>query len=382
MGFIVVAISTFIAVGLLEVGVRIGGIAPETAQIEDSGLAQIIEGDPLLELRYRPNAETTIRSAFGEYTVGFRTDPQGFRARDDAAPPAGGRHGLVLGNSFVEGWAVNERDSFVRVAERALRSGGADMTLDNAGISGYGGAQLYLLAKRLLAERNPDIVLFVLVGTMVPADATYLSKASFDAEGLASGLDISRFLAQPEGGGAAGSARPAEPWLKRLSEYSALARLVYVRLNIAAKVSAIVPGDPKTDMLAVYRAKGDAEGIFAPTLRYVSAIERQAKQRGAAFQLIYLPMPFQLSSVEWDLGRSAYGDLQASSSMQDRIVVGKFCELNAISCSYAADALRSSVAHNSSDRRLFYRYDFHPNQAGNEVLGNWVAEVIRQGFAQ
>ena len=57
--------------------------------------------------------------------------------------------------------------------------------LFNAGMTGYGAAQSYLLGRQLLESLDPDVVVFVYTNLMPVADHRFLASAEIDAEGLA-----------------------------------------------------------------------------------------------------------------------------------------------------------------------------------------------------
>jgi hypothetical protein len=60
-------------------------------------------------------------------------------------------------------------------------------------------------------------------------------------------------------------------------------------------------------------------------------------------------------------------------------VVEDFCKREKIDCFYAHDAFKD-IVEKFTARRLFYDYDFHPNEEGNVVLGNWVARQLSGVF--
>src|SRR5262249_27756849 len=150
----------------------------------------ILQFDPVLETRYIPHTQTRIVSPYGEFDISYSINNLGLRDRDLAGKPDDEFRILVTGNSFVEGWGVNEADGFVRVAERmtAAHDGfGASKhaRFINAGIAGYGAAQSYLHAQAIWDAVDPEIIILVLVGTMVHADYRFLKQARLDANGLA-----------------------------------------------------------------------------------------------------------------------------------------------------------------------------------------------------
>lgn len=369
--------SVLAALVLLEIAVRVTHLAADLPP-QTMDMAAQLKGarqfDPVLEDRYRPNSHAEVRSPYGEFRVVYSFNELGLRDRPvplRSADPA--RRILVLGNSFVEGWGVEFDDTFVQIAQKALAAAGSSppVRLINAGIAGFGAAQSYLFARELVAKTNPDAIVFVFVGSMVSADYNFLSMAKLDVNGLAEGLDPDAFL---EGSSGPSAASPgwSDAALRGISGYSALVRLFYGRTLNRRALEQIHPGDPKSDLLAAYRAPAARMGaIYQPTLRHLAGIRDLAVAKGIDFAVIRLPMPFELDGAAWDPGRRPYGIAPGQVLPEvDRTRLDAFCGENGLSCVSADEALAGNAA------KLFFRYDFHLNPAGNRVLGDWFAQHV------
>jgi hypothetical protein len=379
---ILIGVATVFALVVLEIAVRATHLAadlPPQAMDMAAQLKGARQFDPVLQDRYQPNGHAEIRSPYGEFRIAYRFNELGLR--DRPVPPRSGdpaRRILVLGNSFVEGWGVEFDETFVQIAQKALsdaRAGaGPPVRLIDAGIAGFGAAQSYLFARELIPKVKPDALVFVFVGSMVSADQTFLSLATLDAHGLAQGLDPDAFL---KSGDAPAAAPPtwSDAALRRISEYSALVRLFYVRsLNRQAQLQ-IHAGDPATDLLAAYRAPPERmAALYEPTLRHIAGMRDLAKANGIAFSVIRLPMPFELDGAAWNPGRQAYGIPQGQVLPEpDRERLDAFCVEKQISCVSADEALKADPAS------LFFRYDFHLNPNGNRAVGEWLARRLSDG---
>jgi lysophospholipase L1-like esterase len=352
---------------------------PPFVDIQEPGapLERLIEFDPILQTRYRPNTTTKVHSQYGEFDVRYHTNELGLRERPLHDLPTGHRV-LVLGNSFVEGWGVEVEDSFVRVAERQINTDipSSPTALINAGMSGYGVAQSYLLGRELLARVRPDAIVLVYASTMVQADHRYLALADLDSRGIATGLNPDS-LANPTTGGArdAPAAVPGR-LLRFAAEYSAVVRMFVLRQMAEAAQRAILPGDPASDLLAGLRAdKSQLPALHDPSLQHVIALARVAGDAGLPFILVHVPLPHQLSAYEWSLGRTAYGLEARVYPTADVDVVKAYCESHGLQCVFAHEAMRASIEQ-SGDERLYYTYDFHPNASGNRALGAWLARQL------
>ncbi len=376
-----IAVSLFFCVGVMELAIRALGLDPGSGPKPGEGLAKIIEFDPEFETRYRPGAETAIVSPQGEFDVIYRTNALGLRDRPLAPKARDEWRVLVLGNSFVEGWGIELDRTFLRVAEARLASrpellpsGKKTVRLVGAGVSGFGAAQSLLFARRIADAAEPDAIVFVFLPTMAYADRGFLSRASLGLDGIATGLDPAAFLSATPA--AAKSAADIPGAIRRLAEHSALLRLAVGRIDNAAAQSAIVPGDPATDLFAAIRAGGRTSEVLAPSFKHVAAMNGFAAARSNVFAMVYLPVAPQVSAVEWDRGRVAYGVPAEIAEQGDRVAAEAFCRAERIECRFAAGALSAAAAQNPDSQRAFFRFDFHINERGSAALGEWLASVL------
>jgi lysophospholipase L1-like esterase len=376
-------VSVALAVGVAELFARLVLRPPPIVDVAamQQGLQKILLFDDRLASRYRPNSRAVIRSQYGEFEVVYQMNELGLRDRSSAGDVRrGSLRVLALGNSLPEGWGVNIENGFLREAEqRAARNGaGQGITIVNAGISGYGAAQCYLFYEELREKVAPAAVVFFYVATMVHLDHKYLSDAELDGSGLAAGLSVEAMLkGGKSGAGEESGAKTISPTLRALAEHSALVRRVVRSMLATAELQRVTAGDPASDLLAGTRGDpGRMETLHEPSLRHVAAIAKAARRVGIPFLLVHLPLPHQLSAHEWTKGRTAYGLESREYPAPDRDIVAAFCRRENISCVAAHDALRAVVAHSSAGPRLFYDYDFHPNEAGNAALGAWLAKQL------
>jgi len=376
-----VAISLLVCIALTEVVIRVLNLDPGPGPKPGEGLAKIIEFDPTFETRYRPDAETAIVSPQGEFDVIYRINAQGLRDRAVAPKAQDEWRILVLGNSFVEGWGIDLDRTFLRVAEARLAArpdllppGKKSVRLISAGVSGFGAAQSLLFARRIAESVEPDAIVFVFLPTMAYADRGFLSRASFGPDGIATGLDAAAFLSATPVGPKSSVEIPRI--FRRFAEYSALLRLIVNRLDNSAAQSAIVPGDPNSDLFAGIRAGDRIAEVLAPSFKHVAAMKAFAAARSNAFAMVYLPVAPQVSAVEWDRGRLAYGIPAEKLEQADRAEAETFCRVEAIVCKFAADAMTTAAAQNPDAIRAYFRFDFHINERGSVALGEWLASAL------
>ena len=375
-----VLLSVLLALAALEGIVRLFGMVPPMEQDASSGLRSLLTFDQILETKYIPGASARIKSPYGEFDVAYRVNEFGLRGSQIAPKREDEKLVLVLGNSFVEGWGVEEETTFVSVAQGVVRDkrkslNSAPVRIVNGGVSGYGAAQLYLNLQRIWPAVSPDVVVLAIVGTMVNSDYKYLSSARINPEGIATGLSASAILSG--GTPQTFAQQPASSkWLDYLSRYLATVRLVRNRFANEAAMNEIKAGDPVTDLLAAYRADRVTLGkIFEPTLRHVSAIGEFAQSKGAKFILLYLPMPFQLSDNAWDVGRKAYRLSKLPAPDGELDVIRSFCLARRLECLFPTDMLREALA-SQGKREIYFHYDFHMTSEGNRILGTWLGNEL------
>jgi hypothetical protein len=377
MTLIAVAVSLVVLEGL----VRWVALAPPRLAGAEHGVKPLVTFDQTLETRYIPNVSTRVKSPWNEYDVTYRTNRLGLRGADFPEKQPGQLRILAVGNSFVEGWGVEENETFTSVAENLLSSSGEkndhprSVRIVNGGISGYGAAQAYLNSRRLWSAVAPDIVLMVYVGTMVSADYKYLKIAAKDRNGIAQGLSADAVLQGGTGQAGDAGAPTTIPWVETASRWSALVRLVNSRFANQTEINSIKPGDPYSDLLAVYREESDAQQMLQPTLQHVSALADWTRQNGAKFIFLYLPMPFQLSEKAWNQGRKAYR-MSGVGNDREKDTVRQFCIARELDCLFSDDVL--SKATSKDARSVFYAYDFHLTAEGNRIVGSWLGTQIRQ----
>jgi len=147
-------VATAAALAVLEVGVRVLGL--DVASYH--AIAGFTVYDPELGWRLAPSRETVFKGA--HFSVTVRQNAEGLRDRHhDYERQPGRRRILVLGDSVVWCWGVEQAECFTERLEDALR----DTDVINAGVPAYSTAQEMLLYERDLRRYRPDLVLLVVV---------------------------------------------------------------------------------------------------------------------------------------------------------------------------------------------------------------------------
>jgi hypothetical protein len=118
---------------LLEIGLRL--IAPGQVII---GFTSIWAPDPVLG--WRPEPDLHVKVWTTRVVVRVSTNSHGWRDVEHVRPkPEGVFRILVLGDSFMEGYAVSDEDTFARQFEGVARQAGLEnIEVMNMGVGGYG----------------------------------------------------------------------------------------------------------------------------------------------------------------------------------------------------------------------------------------------------
>lgn len=113
--------------------------------------------DPDLGLRYKKNLTATI--SYPEFSMQWSTNSRGFRGPEPPASPQGCI--VILGDSFSEGWGVNDGEEYASLLRQALdaRYGEGVVPVINAAVSASGNGRWIKLLQGDLADYQPRLVL-------------------------------------------------------------------------------------------------------------------------------------------------------------------------------------------------------------------------------
>lgn len=141
--------------------------------------------DPVLGWRLEPNTRFTNQNT--EFSVNVVYNSKGWRDVEHKYDKRPGVFRIVvLGDSFIEAYSVELKDSFAHQLERMIKtSGRSNVEVINLGVGGYGTLQEYLAFAEEGIRYEPDLVL---LGFYVEND---VRNNSYDLESkAASGLKV------------------------------------------------------------------------------------------------------------------------------------------------------------------------------------------------
>ncbi len=240
--------------------------------------------------------------------VSFRHDLNlnGFRDREWSARPASGDTRVAfVGDSFTEGFSTDGRNTLPRVFERLARGAGMSVEAMNFGIGGAGPKQYARLMRDAIPIFQPDDVILVLYeNDAVPVEFKPAWLANPRAPEFANPWKPR--LAHILGERRAGRRVPRRWHAKPFSYFAAVPdhQNAWSHPEQAEKLAQIVAPDIAEHM---------HEGRFNPAMalfyrfvetnaprpldmsRYLRAVDRFIRKRGATLHLVYIPTKVQVS---------------------------------------------------------------------------------------
>ena len=157
---LLVAASTIASLGAAELSFRAYLYWRYRGHVAEfmSPIWVLLENSPLV-FRLPPNQVGRAGFTFdATKNVPYRTNSDGFRDREPGEKRPGVPRVVVLGDSYVFGWAVLEAETFPTRAEALLRREGRAVEILNAGVPGYNTEQESYLLEEILPRRRPDAV--------------------------------------------------------------------------------------------------------------------------------------------------------------------------------------------------------------------------------
>jgi lysophospholipase L1-like esterase len=335
------AVSIAIAVALLgvtEIILRV--FAPQLPRTEAAQSRAL--PDSLLGYRYRPNS--TAHHVTPEFSVHYIIDDHGLRRRDQPVPAdSSAMRILAVGDSFTFGDGNEENDTWLRVAERAVRERvqtqrGIDVEIINAGVEGYDTRSELLWLEEIAPKIHPAIVVLGFVAndvytnrpvTAPPPPTLHPQSGVFSLHTVA----LARRLA-----------------IKNDELYARV-----FLLSARRKYYATAPDSTVTRQIGITR-----ELIH----------EMAAYCRGRGMQLVIVSIPQQYSVIS--VARNLHVDGIDPGVIDAQLAPAARED----GCIWIDSLPRLAAVYGQSHSDLFYRVDGHLTPEGNRVLGELVAATL------
>jgi len=338
---------------------------------------------PVLGWEGRPNVRDEFRWADCPHHV--EQNEQGFRGPAYGPDRRRARRLVVLGDSFVWGFGVEEDELFSAVL---ARSTGAEVI--NAGVSGYGPDQCFLSWQEHRATWRPDeVVLFVTLANDLD-DIASTERYGYAKPAFRLGADGSL---QPTGMPVpvvdwAAASRPMPVRLKQsrlgaILDHSALFTLATDALARSAwagpplEAAGLVPSGGADsplvqDMRPASRAVEEEWRLLGAIVR---ALQEDVGRRGARLTVVAIPAADEVYDDRWER-RVAHARIEPGVVL-DRTEAGRrLVALAGEAGARAIDLLPELRRAGLSDRRLYYAVNHHWTAAGHRLVAGVLASPL------
>ena len=312
LSLIVVSLLLFLVVG--EIAARIL-ISRQNGGKEGKEQARYTEYDPLLGWRKRKMASATYKRR--EYTVEVKTNSQGLRDPERSLePPPQTFRILALGDSFVEGYTVDLKDTVTKRLESRLNDSGCAAEVINGGTAGYSTDQEYLFYRSDGARYRPSLVLLFFFWN----DVIYLDrqdyfgtpKPAFEMGDAQVKLHRYPVKEKPKEASSSEDEKP-EP-----VEGSALLAMIRERLWLGAPDvhdalarlglwNPIPKSSPRLEML-VYdqRDLAPVEDAWEKAEAILKSLKQDVEDHGSTLAVVYIPGKMEVQEASWKATRQLY----------------------------------------------------------------------------
>jgi hypothetical protein len=359
----------------------------QARQDERSAGSPISRYDPTLGWFHVAGAERRIRRP--EFDVLLKFNRHGLRGPDrDYTPPPGVRRALVLGDSFAEGYYVDEDQTAAAVLEGLLQACGPHEVI-NAGVQGYSTDQEYLLYLQEGRRYGARLVLVFFYGNDLRYNASPVgsggeAKPYFDLDEhdalLARGTPVPPPDPATTSRARPGASRPL-PWhgsmaLRLLSRrtvgsnpalHAALARLGLVEP---------VSPDPPIELWPYGPMHPREVGeMWRHTRAILRALREAVAADGATLALVYVPVRFEVNDPVWELTRARYQMGRRWGTERVFLRLQETCAELDIPLVDPRAPLRQAEAGGAP---AYYTRDVHWNARGNAIAAHAVEPLARQ----
>jgi SGNH hydrolase-like domain, acetyltransferase AlgX len=356
------------------------------SHVVESERGKFCRSDPVLGWEGRPDVQDEFQWADCRHRV--VQNAQGFRG-----PAYGPRRGaaprvVVLGDSFVWGFGVEEDETFAAVLARAT---GAEVV--NAGVSGYGPDQCLLAWKRHAATWAPDeVVLFVTLANDLE-DIASTERYGYGKPAFRLGADgalQTTGVPVPAVDWAAAS-RPLPVRVRQSRTSALLARSALFALATDALARTAWAGPPLESAGLV--PTGGADGPIALHMRpppaeveqawrllaaIVGTLQEDVRAHGARLTVVAIPAADEVYDDRW-ARRVAHARLDPGVVLDREEPGRRLATLAQAAGARAVDLLPDLRRAGLSDRRLYYAVNHHWTASGHRVVAGVLASPLGRG---
>lgn len=379
---LVAAASLALTLAAIEGGARLWArrLAGDAGSVRDP----LLRFDPALGWSKPPGRQAFLQRT--EYRTHIRINSRGLRGPEAAYDkPAGVRRVLLLGDSFVEGYTVDEQASVAGVLQDVLRASGGAWDVLNGGTHGWSTDQEYLFWRAEGARYRPDEVVLFFYYNDLAGNLMADGKPRFEADAGGELRLVNSPVPRPPAGEAQEDlARPfyLQPWrgsmaLRLLSNRTSGGNPDLHRS--LARMGLVPPapdGPPPTELWpfsAVHVT--ETRQMWDLTTAILERMAREVESSGARLRVFYVPARFEVDERAWLLTRRRHR--LGPRWKPDRVVE----RLRAVCAELRlplVDPRAELIAEERAGRRAYYPQDGHWTEAGHATAAAVVARALGQ----
>ena len=379
--------ATVATLFVAEIAVRIIEAIRPNSRIEF-----LTRHDPVLGWSKSPNSTAVIETA--EFEVTEQTNSRGLRGPDiPFDKPDGTLRVLLLGDSFLEGYSVNDADLVSEVVRRELQSQvKRPVEVINGGTVGYSTDQELLFYQNEGRRYSPDltVLLFYVNDVWFNRQDRYWRgrKPYFELRG--DNLTLENTPVPPpdpegfayavqEGKGLTGAVRRSDAFLGRQSVLYRTAREVVsespsVRGFLTRAGLVPVPGE-----WMPWRRQSTPElsAAWQATEAILRRLRDTVEADQSAFAAFYIPSRPAVYPADWERTKLAYAmDDAGWDPSHDAVVLRQICERQGFECQIAIDEFRAEARRlKDSGQSLYFWQDAHWSPEGHQLAGELIAQM-------
>lgn len=378
----VAAASLALTVAAIEGGARLWArrLGGDAGSVRDP----LLRFDASLGWSKPPGRQAVLQRT--EYRTQIRINSRGLRGPEVAyEKPAGVRRVLLLGDSFVEGYTVEEPATVASVLQDALRANDSAWEVLNGGTHGWSTDQEYLFWRGEAARYRPDDVVLFFYYNDLAGNVTADGKPRFEPDpGGGLRLANSPVPRPPAGEAQEDLARPfyIQPWrgsmaLRLLSNRTSagnpdLHRLL-ARIGLVPSAHEGPPPAELWPFSAVHVTETDQ--MWDLTTAILERMARDVESSGARLLVFYVPARFEVDERAWALTRRRYR--LGPRWKPDRVVERLRAACAEVSLPLI-DPRAELTAEERAGRRAYFPQDGHWTEVGHATAAAVVARALAQ----
>lgn len=333
-----------------------------------------------------PGGEARIRRA--EFDILIRINSRGLRGPEyDYPKPAGTKRVLILGDSFAEGYYVDEPQTARAVLEEGLNAGPCrGWEVVNGGTIAYSTDQEYLFFREEGHRYQPDLVTLLfyhndLLYNASPRGPGGEQKPFFGVEG--GRLVARRETLAPDAESGPNRQNPGRaplrPWRGSIALRLVSNRTVDASPGLHRALASLglvepVTSDPPREFWPYGPGRGrEVEEMWRTTAALLASLKQDVEAHGARLSVLYVPARFEVNAQVWQTTRARY---RLGRRWDPYVVFDRLRqELDAIGVPLLdpRDALRRSEA---AGPPAYYTRDVHWNAVGNRVAAEELQRFV------